>query len=325
VVILYLTAPALYSGLTGVMRHALHTAVRQPLTAASAATLMESAVTRMLVTFGPLMGGLVAVALFAGYGQVGLMLTPQSVQPKFSNVDPIAGFKRLFSLRSVMRAALSFLKLAVIVGVFYLALRNRLDEFYPLVHGRASWVFGTVTRTAATVLLQVCAVLVVIAIIDYGYQRWEHERKLRMTKQEMREEMKRLEGDPLVKSRIRQIQREVAQRRMMQDLPDADVVVTNPTHYAVALRYDAASMEAPCVVAKGQDRMAQKIKEVAAEHGIPFVEDPVLARTLYRAVEIGAAVPYALYQAVARVLSYVYQLRRHQPTRYVPLAEAPKT
>ena len=171
------------------------------------------------------------------------------------------------------------------------------------------------------VCLQAFGVLVLVALADYGYQRWEHERSLRMTHQELKEEMKRLEGDPLVKGRIRQIQRQMAQRRMIQDLPKADAVVTNPAHYAVALRYDAATMEAPTVVAKGRDRLAARIRDTARQHGIPLVEDRVLARALYRTVELGQQIPYALYQAVARVLSYVYQLRRRQPTRYVPLAE----
>ncbi|MFP4058106.1 MAG: flagellar biosynthesis protein FlhB [Candidatus Brocadiia bacterium] len=319
-VLLYVTAPVAYEGLTGLMRFAFGDALARPVTLSSAQGLFAMAASHTARTFGPLAVGLVVVALLAAYGQVGLLVTPESVQPKFSHIDPVRGLKRLFSLRSVMRMVFSLLKLGIVAGVFYVAIRNRVEEFFPLVHGPAGGVFAYLCRTAAMVCFQACAVLVVIAVADYGYQRWEHERGLRMTRQEMREEMKRLEGDPLVKSRIRQVQREAARRRMMQELPEADVVVTNPIHYAVALRYDAATMDAPRVVAKGRDRLAQKIRDVARKHGIPFVEDPVLARTLYRTVELGAEVPYALYRAVARVLSYVYQLRRHQPARYVPLA-----
>jgi flagellar biosynthetic protein FlhB len=323
VVLLWATAPVIHGGLAGLLRSSLGEALARPVTAANAPELLGGALTRGLAAMGPLAAGLVVVALLASYGQVGLMVTPQSVQPKLSHIDPVQGFKRMFSLRAVMRTVFALLKLGLIVAVLVLAIRSRVEEFLPLVNARAGGLFAYLCRTSALVCLQVCAVLVVIAIADYGYQRWEHERKLRMTRQELREEMKRMEGDPLVKSRIRQIQREVARRRMMQELPQADVVVTNPTHYAVALRYDAARMEAPSVVAKGRDRLAAKIRDLARQHGIPFVEDPVLARTLYRTVELGAEIPLALYQAVARVLSYIYQLRRRRPARYVPLTESP--
>jgi flagellar biosynthetic protein FlhB len=322
-VLLYFSAPLAYQGLTSVLRFALGEAMTRPVTLPAAQELMSSLAFRTLTSFAPLAIGMLVVVVLAAYGQVGLMVTPQSVQPKLSNLDPVRGLKRMFSLRSVMRMAFSLLKLAIIVAVFYLAIRNRVSEFFPLVHERAGGVFGYLCRTVALVSLQACAVLVVIALADFGYQRWEHERSMRMTRQEMREELKRLEGDPLVKSRIRQVQREVARRRMMQELPKADVVVTNPTHYAVALRYDAATMEAPSLAAKGRDRLAEKIQDIARQHGIPFVEDPFLARALYRTAEVGAEIPYALYQAVARVLAYVYQLRRRQPARYVPLAEEP--
>lgn len=320
-VLLTFSAPVAYSALVGEMRFALGDALARPVTMQSAQELLGGATLRGMGALAPVACGLLVVGLLAAYGQVGLMVTPESVMPKLSKVDPVRGLKRVFSLRALMVAGLALVKLAIIAAVFYLAVRSRLPALFPLVEARAGEVFGTLCRTVAMVSFQVCAVLVVVALADFGYQRWEHERKMRMTRQEQREEMKRLEGDPLVKSRIRQMQREVASRRMMQDLPDADAVVTNPTHYAVALRYDAAAMEAPKVVAKGRDYLAEKIKEVARQHSIPFVEDPFLARALYRSVEVGQEVPYALYQVVARVLSYVYQLRRRLPTRYVPLAE----
>jgi len=321
--LLYFSAPLAYNGLTGLMRFAFGRAMARPLTAASAQEMMGTITLETLGFCAPLVIGLLAVAALAAYGQVGWLITPESIAPKLSHIDPLEGLKRLVSLRSAMRVLLSLLKLAIITAVFYLAIRNRVMEFFPLVHGRPAGLFEYLCRTTALVGFQACAVLVVIAVVDYGYQRWEHERSMRMTRQELREEMKRLEGDPLVKSRVRQVQREMARRRMMQDLPKADVVVTNPTHYAVALRYDVAKMEAPNVVAKGRDRLAEKIREIAQFHGIPFVEDVFLARALYRSVEVGQAIPYALYQVVARVLSYVYQIRRHRQARYVPLAEEP--
>ena len=324
VVLLYVCAPVIYGGLTGLMRFAFGQAMLRPVSVSSAQELLCSVGLRALGAIGPLAVGMVVVSLLASYGQVGLMITPESVRPKLSNIDPVQGLRRMFSLRSVMRMVFSLLKLGIIVGVCYFAISNRVREFFPLVNETAGGAFAYICRTAAAVAFQVCAVLVVIAIADYGYQKWEHERRLRMTRQELREELKRLEGDPLVKSRIRQIQREVARRRMMQEVPNADVVVTNPTHYAVALRYDAAAMEAPTVVAKGRNRLAERIKELAREHGVPLVEDRFLARALYRTVEVGQEIPYTLYQAVARVLAYIYQLRRRVPTRYIPLAEEPQ-
>jgi len=321
IVLLYFSAPMAYNGLTSVMRTSFGDVMAQPVTMQSAAELMGMAILRSMGSLVPLGCGLMVVAMLASYGQVGLLVTTEAVKPKLTNLDPVNGLKRLFSLRALMTAALALVKLGIIVAVFYVAVRNRLPEFFLLSETSASGVLSYLCPMVAMVALQVCAVLAVVALADLAYQRWEHERKMRMTHQELREETKRMDGDPLVKSRIRQVQREVARRRMMQDLPNADAVVTNPTHYAVALRYDAATMEAPSVVAKGRDLLAARIKDVARQHGIPLVEDRFLARALYRSVEVGSEVPYALYQVVARVLTYVYQLRRRQSARYVPLAE----
>ncbi len=321
--LLYMAAPLTYRGLAGLMRYALGPAMARPLTAGSAQEILGAITLETLGFCAPLVVGLLVIAGLAAYGQVGWVIAGEAIAPNLSHLDPLAGLKRLVSLRAVMRVALALIKLAIITAVFYLAIRNRVMEFFPLVHAHPAGLFDYLCRTTALVGFQACAVLVVIALVDYGYQHWEHERSLRMTRQEVREELKRLEGDPLVKSRVRQVQREMARRRMMHDLPKADAIVTNPTHYAVALRYDAAKMEAPTVVAKGCDRLAEKIREIAGFHGIPFVEDPYLARALYKSVEVGQAIPYALYQAVARVLTYVYQIRRRRQARYMPLNAEP--
>ena len=322
-VLLMVSAPVIYAGLTGLMRFAFGGAMLRPVTAGSARDLFASFVRRTGGFLAPLAGGLVVAALMASYGQVGFQVTPQALAPKLSRLNPLEGLKRMFSLRAVMRMCMSLLKLAVLVTVFVLAVRGRIGDFLPLAYAPASAVFATLCRTVGVVGLQCCGVLAVLAIGDYAYQRWENERSMRMTRQELREELKRQEGDPQVRARIRQVQREMARRRMMQEVPEADAVVTNPTHFAVALRYDPGTMAAPKVVAKGRGLLAERIKELARHHGVPFVEDRLLAQTLYKAVELGEAVPFALYRAVARVLSYVYQLRRRQPARYVPLAEEP--
>jgi flagellar biosynthetic protein FlhB len=173
----------------------------------------------------------------------------------------------------------------------------------------AETILGFMAKSALGVGLKVGIAYLVVAALDVAYQRFEYERDLRMTKQEVKEEHKQQEGDPLIKSRIRTVQRQIAYKRMMQEVPKADVVVTNPTHIAVALKYDVAKMSAPKVVAKGAELIAQRIKDLAREHGVPIVEDKLLARLLYKSVEIGEEIPEKLFQAVAQVLAYIYRLR----------------
>lgn len=256
---------------------------------------------------------LIALALFAAVAGTlalgGLNYAPKALQPKFERIDPVAGFGRLYSLPALGEVVKSLLRVAVVGGVAALALSSQIDAILGLSAepGRAGVLhaFSIVGWTA----LALSASLALIAMLDAPFQWWRHRRGLRMTLDEVRREMRESEGSPEIKGRMRQLQREMSRRRMMDAVPGADVVLVNPTHYAVALKYEQGRMRAPRVVAKGRDLVAQAIRELAEKHKIPVVSAPPLARTLFRSVEIGQEIPAQLYQAVAQVLTFVYQLR----------------
>lgn len=244
----------------------------------------------------------VVVALVQG----GLRLSPM---PGVSALNPVTGFKRMFSLRSLVELGRALLKVLLVVVIVWISARGEGQQVISLndVPVISAWTWGL--DFGRRVLLRAAIALALVGVLDYMYRRWQLGRELRMTKQEIKEESKQTEGRPEVRQRIRSRQREMARRRMMADVPKADVVLMNPTHYAVALRYDAASMSAPTVVAKGQDLLALRIRSVAEEHGVPVVENPPLTRSLYAAVDLGRTISSELYQAVAEVLAYVYKLK----------------
>lgn len=248
------------------------------------------------------------IAVLGNYVQIGFLLTGTGLQPKFSKLNPIQGFKRLFSLRSLVEFAKSLFKMSVIGYIVYLTLWGSKEEMLGLAHLPLGGVLGYVGGLTVSLGLKISAALVVMSILDYMYQKYEYEKNLRMSKQDIKDEYKKTEGDPLVKSKIRERQRKMAMQRMMQEVPKADVVITNPTHYAVALKYESG-MEAPKVVAKGVDLIALKIREVAKANGVVTMENRQLARALYDQVEIGEMIPAELFQAVAEVLAYVYRLK----------------
>jgi flagellar biosynthesis protein FlhB len=257
----------------------------------------------------PLLATLVGVGLASNVLQVGFMLTGRPIAPRWSLLDPVEGFKRILSLRSVTELLKSILKVTIVGLIAWLTLKSDLDRLVPLTGADGASLVVQVGAATIRLGVRVGLALLVLGILDYGYQRWEFERSIRMSKQELEEEQKQTEGDPQVKARVRVAQRLLARRRMMVDVAKADVVVTNPTHYAVALKYDRPTMPAPLVVAKGMRKLAERIKEVAKENRVPVVEDPPLARLLYKECEVGSAVPVSVYQAVARVLAYVWKLR----------------
>lgn len=242
--------------------------------------------------------------------QVGFVFTGYPLQPKLERINPLAGLQRIFSRRALVELAKALAKVVIIGAVAYAALRGNVAMLPRLVYatpdGVAGWVGATTWRMALTTGIA----LLLIALLDYGYQRAEFERSLKMSRREIKEELRQSEGDPLVRRRLREQQRRWATQRMMQQVPTADVVVTNPVHIAVALRYDMHTMDAPVVVAKGTGHLAERIRQVAEEHGVVTVENVALARALYEAVDVGQAIPEKLYQAVAEVLAFVYRLRR---------------
>ncbi|MCL5676675.1 MAG: flagellar biosynthesis protein FlhB [Firmicutes bacterium] len=255
-----------------------------------------------------LLTGLI-VALSADLAQVGFVFTLQPLAFHLDRLNPISGLQRLFSRRAAADLAKSLLKLLLVGWVVYAALRQQWAMFPTLVDMDLMVALTQIGSLAMTVFLRAALVLLLVAAGDFAYQRWDYAQSLKMTKEEVKQEFKETEGNPQIRGKIRERQRALARRRMLADVPKADVVVTNPSHFAVALKYDAGKMPAPTVVAKGQDYLAQKIKDIAREAGVVVMENKPLARALFASVEVGEPVPGDLYQAVAEVLAFVYRLK----------------
>jgi flagellar biosynthesis protein FlhB len=257
----------------------------------------------------PLFGAIVLAAVLAPLLLGGWSFASTALLPNFSRLSPGAGFKRMFSGQAVVELVKSLVKFGVVALAAILVLRYDMRELMGLGTESPTRAAIHAARLSAQAFAIISASLLLIAAIDAPYQLWQYAKRMRMSRDEVRREMRESEGSPEVKGRIRQAQQALARRRMMQEVPKADVVVTNPTHFAVALRYNDSRMRAPIVVAKGADAVAARIREIAAEHNVPLFEAPPLARALHRDVDIGAEIPSALYVAVAQVLTYVYQLR----------------
>jgi flagellar biosynthesis protein FlhB len=248
-------------------------------------------------------------ALIVGYAQVGIMFTLETLKIQGNRINPLSGFKRIFSMRSVVEMLKSILKIVIVGWVAYSYLKSKADEVIELMSADLVNVLSFIGNAAFTVALRICFAMVILGLLDFLYQKFDYEKNLKMTKQEIKEEYKQMEGNPEIKSRIKQKQRQMSMRRMMQDIPKADVVITNPTHFAVAIKYDVQKSSAPFVVAKGQDFIALRIKQIALDNKVQIVENRPLARTLYSTVDIGEAIPPELYQAVAEILAFVYNLK----------------
>lgn len=248
------------------------------------------------------------IGVFSSYFQVGWLFTTKPLVPDFGKFNPINGLKRLFSKKSVVDLIKSIAKIVLIGYLAYSTIFDHFDEALLLVDKSAAESLLFLAKTGAIIFAKVCAALILLAFIDFLYVRWEMEEKMKMTKQEVKEEHKESEGDPLVKAQIRRIQQEMARKRMMAEVPKADVVITNPTHYAVAIKYDSDEMEAPIIIAKGADHVAMTIRELARENDIPIVENPPVARLLHR-LDLGAQIPEEMFKAVAEILAHVYTLK----------------
>jgi flagellar biosynthetic protein FlhB len=233
----------------------------------------------------------------------------EAIGLKFDRLNPIEGFKRLFSLTSLFELIKSLVKLAIITLVSYFIIKDEVKGILNLLGMPVGYLTASMVHLTKVLIIKVLFILFLLSLLDWLYNWWEVERKLRMTREELKEELKQTEGDPFVRARIRQKQREVARRRMLAEVPKADVVITNPEHFAVALRYEMGEMPAPQVVAKGVDHLAQKIKEIAKENNVPIFEDPPLARLLYYKTKVGDYIPQELYEAVAKILAVIYRLR----------------
>lgn len=312
--LLYVMGISTYNGICKVMKSSLGYLVCKDFTSDSLVNIAISQIYELMKILSPVLGGLLLIGLAASYLQAGFMFNYGVLKPNLSKLNILSGIKNLFSARSFLKLIFSVLKLLAVGGVAFFFIRREFchANIINIIDLSLHEIFGMCIKLMYGLALRVSVVLFILAVLDFFYQKWQYKRNLRMTKNEVKEERKQQEGDPLIKSKIRSIQRQMAMRRMMASVPRADVVVTNPTHYAVALQYDGAVMKAPTVVAKGADLVAKRIKEIAKKNKVPLVEDKHLAQTLYKTVEIGREIPQKLYYAVARVLSYVYKLKRNK-------------
>ena len=275
----------------------------------------------------PILGATFVAALVAPIAIGGWNFSGQALVPQFSRLNPASGLGRMFSARGLVELGKGIAKVTVVAVTGYVLLKGMTPQITGLSAEPVNGAIGHSAALAGYSLLVLCCGLAIIAAVDVPFQMWQHAKDLRMTREEIKEEFKESEGSPETRGRIREAQRALSRGRQLQEVPTADVVITNPTHFAVALKYDDNKMRAPLVVAKGTDLMALKIREIATENGVAVVEAPPLARALYRSVEIGREVPAALYVAVAQVLTYVYQLRaaRERGTQPppVPVVDVP--
>lgn len=294
--------------LTGIFRRDLTEYVHWSVTERSVQLLMSEMLWETAKILLPVFGLVLFLAIGTNLLQIGVLFTAHPLKMDPKRLNPVEGFKRIFSMRALVEFAKSLLKFVVIALAVGWVVWSEREQLLLL----AQWPLGDTLRYVGFMVLKMGltagTLLLVLAVLDYFYQRYDHEKKLRMSKQEVKDELKRTEGDPLVRSRIKERQRSLAMRRMMQEVPRADVVITNPTHYAVALKYEMATMPSPQVVAKGRGFVALRIREIAQEHQVVIVENPPLARLLYASTEVGDWIPPEMFQAVAEVLAYVYQV-----------------
>ncbi len=272
-------------------------------------TISRDAMLYALAIIGPVAGAIFLAALISNYAQVGILFAPDKLAPKFEKINPIAGLKNLLGKQALANLFKSLAKLAIICIIAYKEIVKAIPEILMLMNQEPITILLFMCRIAFWIFMKSALFIALLAGTDYIFQRRQFNEKMKMTKQEVKEESKSTEGDPQVKGRIRAIQMEMARKRMMSEVPTADVVITNPTHLAIALKYEAMAMTAPRVVAMGAGVTAQKIKEIAKEHGVAIIEDKPLAQALYKTATIDETIPENLFQAVAETLAYVYNIK----------------
>ncbi len=258
----------------------------------------------------PFVGIIMFTGIAANVGQFGFLWTWKPLKPNFSKLNPINGLKRFVSMRAFVDLAKSVVELIIIGLIAYFTILTLKNDLFVLINATVENILRFIGASVSLVALRILGLLLVLAMLDLAYQKWQSKKDMRMTKQEVKEEQMQAEGNPQIKSAIRSMQLKMFRQRMMEKIPEADVVITNPTHLAVALKYDPIAMTAPIVLAKGKRLIAQKIKEIAAEHNIPVIENKPLARSLFKMCEIGNEVPAELFQTVAEIFAYVYQLKK---------------
>jgi flagellar biosynthetic protein FlhB len=300
----------IYNQLTSLLTKYLGNMNMFNITIQSSRKIMQDLSYQFFVILLPILGIVFIVSLLVGFVQTGFLFSPGPITPELSRINPLAGLRRIFSKRSLVELLKSIIKIAILGFLGYSFVQGMRKEIFSLWKVSMYGIFQFIISNIMRFSQQAGIFLVAIGLLDYLFQRREFEASIRMTKEELKEELKETEGDPLIRSRIKQRQRELATRRMMQEVRKADVIVTNPTEYAVALKYEPKTMKAPVVLAKGVRLMAQRIKIEGRKWNIPIIVNPPLAQMLYKLVEIGEEIPPRLYQAVAEVLAYVYKRRR---------------
>lgn len=308
--------PAMYRNLTTaistILRQIPHA---QEFSLAFAGYILLIALRGLVFTILPIFGCVFLAAVIAEALQTGFVFAADPLAPKVERINPIEGFKRMFSIQGLVETIKSVLKIVVVFYISWSAIKDEIPFIIVLINSSPWDALALGGSIAFKIAMRVGTFYIIIAILDYLFRRWEYMRNLRMTRQEVKEEYKRLEGDPLVKQRMRDLQRQVAYQRMMAAVPQADVVVTNPTHLACALKYEAATMKAPFLLAKGERLIAEEIRRIAEEHEIPIMENEPLARSIFRTTKVKQEVPPELYQAIAEVLAYVYKVKKDRKER----------
>ncbi len=305
----YFYAPVFWRHLSGLLAEIWGRAGQFEITPPSLALFGTFVLKQSALLMAPIFLLTLVVGFFSTFVQIGWLFTGQPLIPDLKKLDPIKGMSRFVSKRSFVEILKSLAKVLVIGWISYTTLRGEFDDALLLGDMALGETVRFLGRVTSLVMMKVCGILIVLAILDYGFVRWEMEEKMKMTKQEVKEEMKESEGDPHLKAKIRSIQQAMARRRMMAAVPEADVVITNPTHYAVAILYRSGEMAAPVVVAKGMDLIAERIKEIARQNDVLLVENPPVARLLHSKVEVGQAIPDELFQVVAEILAHVYSIK----------------
>lgn len=300
--------PTFWRGLTDLLASIWQSIHAVDLTPQSTMNIFIFLLQKSGVLLLPLFFLVLLIGFFSSFLQFGWLLTAQPLIPDFAKLDPIQGFGRIFSRRSVVELIKSLLKVLLISWVSITTVMDNFAEALVLIDTSTTLTLVFLARVSMLILAKICAVMILIAILDFSFSKWEMEEKMKMTKQELKEEFKETEGDPHIKAQIRAIQQQMARKRMMAEVPKADVVITNPTHISVAIRYDSGQMDAPVIVAKGADHIAMKIREIAREHDVPLVENPPVARLLHK-LDLGATIPEELFRAVAEILAHVYSLK----------------
>ena len=270
---------------------------------------MKAKIVSSIFAVCPIFAALFAGSVLAGVAISGLNFAPEAINLKFSQVNPVTGFSKLINARSMVKLLASILKLVFVSFIVWFYLRSRLDMLANLRWAWSAEILAATARIILGLVIRIGIALLVIGMADAFYQKWKYIQELKMTRQEVKRERRDIEGSPEVKSRIRRLQFDMAKKRMLQEVPKASVVLVNPTHVAVALRYDAKTMEAPVLVAKGADQMAEKIREIARAYGVPVIRRPDLARTIYSTVKLNGLIPQILYVAIAEVLAMIHRLR----------------